>query len=903
MIQKVRKLLENRGDNYILPFLWMHGESEEVLRNYMHVIFDANIRAVCVESRPHPDFCGPGWWKDMDIILEEARKLNMKVWILDDSHFPTGYANGALETAPASLCRQSLVCRWIECPETGEELVLDLGQYREAGSWTPNLFEAHQPAGERMRHYEDDRILSITAVKKGGMTDQNLIDLTEKAAGEQLVFPVPEGKWRVAVCLLTRNRGPHRSYINMMDEASCRMLIDAVYEPHYRRYHADFGTTIAGFFSDEPELGNGHLYETGKRIYELDDQAWSAPLQEELKAKWRENFNRYLPLLWEQDFGDDRKAKVRYDYMDAVTRKVETCFSEQIGNWCRERGVSYIGHMIEDNNQHTRTGSSLGHYFRGLAGQDMAGIDDIGGQVLPQGEWTGPYGLMGEKRDGIFYHYVLGKLGASLAAVDPLKKGRVMCEIFGNYGWEEGVKLEKYLADHFLVRGVNHFVPHAFSPKAFPDPDCPPHFYAHGHNPQYRHFGALMQYMNRVCELISGGTHAAPAAILYNAEAEWTGAYMELAEPAVRLYDRQIDYDLIPEDVFAELGKYRTQIGERLIVNGQNYSVLLVPGAQFITKAAMTAIQKLQAAGCPVWFLERMPEGACDAPGFVWDVPKQPKIVPLDGLVEELDRAGIPEIYVEPEATRLRCLHYMHKDESSRDKTTDLYLFVNEGTDSYRGTVRVPSVGECYVYDAWDNRLEPICSRPEEKGTALTVEIIPGKSLIVIFDDRADMPLVPAAGRDDGKADPWNDGWQRSTVSSIAYPDFRETREVTLPDRLAEEKPEFSGFVRYEKEYFCKTRPKRMLLEIEDAAEGVEVLVNGNSAGLQITAPYRYDLTKLLQNGKNRIRIEVATTLERAMSVQPDPAREYLGLGKKIPACQSGITGYVWKVEEAADGL
>ena len=39
-----------------------------------------------------------------------------------------------------------------------------------------------------------------------------------------------------------------------------------------------------------------------------------------------------------------------------------------------------------------------------------------------------------------------------------------MCEIFGVYGWREGLKLEKYLADHFLVRGINRFVPHAFNP-------------------------------------------------------------------------------------------------------------------------------------------------------------------------------------------------------------------------------------------------------------------------------------------------------------------------------------------------------------------------------------------------------------------------------------------------------
>lgn len=87
-------MLSDKGGNYIFPFFWIHGENEITLREYMKAIYDSNIRAVCVESRPHPDFCGPKWWRDTDIILDEARKRNMKVWILDDSHLPTGYANG-----------------------------------------------------------------------------------------------------------------------------------------------------------------------------------------------------------------------------------------------------------------------------------------------------------------------------------------------------------------------------------------------------------------------------------------------------------------------------------------------------------------------------------------------------------------------------------------------------------------------------------------------------------------------------------------------------------------------------------------------------------------------------------------------------------------------------------------
>lgn len=117
MDQKIRKLLAGEGGNYIFPFFWQHGETEEVLREYMKVIAESSIGAVCVESRPHPDFVGEKWWQDMDVILDEARKRNMKVWILDDSHFPTGYANGVLKNADGKLRRQSLTVRSLDCLE------------------------------------------------------------------------------------------------------------------------------------------------------------------------------------------------------------------------------------------------------------------------------------------------------------------------------------------------------------------------------------------------------------------------------------------------------------------------------------------------------------------------------------------------------------------------------------------------------------------------------------------------------------------------------------------------------------------------------------------------------------------------------------------------------------------
>lgn len=856
------------GQGNIFPFLWVHGEPEAVIREYMEAVYNASIRAVCVESRPHPDFAGPSWWRDMDIILDEARKRGMKVWILDDSHFPTGYANGAVEKEPQELSRQFILRKELGRVEEGAGFSVSYKDCAALPEWTQNQMEQYMMDMNTVRKFDDDRLLGVVAVPEDG---SQAMALDQDSEG--FVLPPRQGAPACTVysLILTRNRGPHRSYINMLDQDSCRILLDAVYEPHWQHYKEDFGKTIAGFFSDEPELGNGHLYAGGRRIWEEEDLPWSGGLETALRERWGGSFLANLPLLWGED-SSAQAAQVRWDYMNAVTRAVEQSFSQQIGGWCREHGVEYIGHLIEDNNQHTRTACGLGHYFRGLSGQDMAGIDDIGGQVLPQGEAVSAKGLTGETRNGPFFHYVLGKLGASLAAIDPLKKGRCMCEVFGAYGWAEGVKLEKYLLDHFLIRGVNRFVPHAFSLRDYPDPDCPPHFYAHGHNPQYRHFGALMRYAGRVTELISGGAHVPDAAILYPAEGDWAGEAMALETVAQPLYDRQIDFDFIPADVFTQRDKYRTKMEGGFSVNGQRYRALVVPGCGYISPGAAEALEELEAAGCPVLITGPYPANV--KPGF-------PHIAPEE-LAGALAERGVPQVRVSPGNDRLRVLHYAAE--------THRYLLVNEGLEIYKGTLHVPSTGPCYSYNAWDNRLEAAAFAPVEEGTEVQIAVEPGKPLILVFD-KPDTPLaqpLTPVGEEAVLAD-----WARSTCTALEYPNFADEKAVQLPDGLAEEQPVFSGFVRYERGLDWQKPGAPCLLEITEAYEGVELFVNGVSLGIQVAAPFRYDLTDCLRLGANQLRIEAATTLERENSVNRDPMMALMGFGAPDPTCPSGISGIV----------
>ena len=107
-------VLSHNEDNYLLPFYWQHGTHTDRIPAQVQRIFESGCRALCVESRPHKDFGGETWWRDMDIILAECEKRGMKVWILDDQHFPTGYANGIISKKYPHLRQWNLVERHVD---------------------------------------------------------------------------------------------------------------------------------------------------------------------------------------------------------------------------------------------------------------------------------------------------------------------------------------------------------------------------------------------------------------------------------------------------------------------------------------------------------------------------------------------------------------------------------------------------------------------------------------------------------------------------------------------------------------------------------------------------------------------------------------------------------------------
>lgn len=849
----LKRILAGEGENYILPFLWLRDQSEEVLRTEMEKIYNCKIRAVCLESRPHPDFGGPGWWRDFDIVLEEAKKRGMKIWILDDAHFPTGQANGLIPAKYPERARKYAMMQYTDCVGPAACASLDVSlMMTKQFTWMDFGKTTDQPLIDKQE------LISVTAARliEGDVIDSEILDLTDKVKDGWLTWDVPEGVWRICISFTTYDFGSNNEYINYVDRDSVAVLIEAVYQPHYDHYAEEFGRTIAGFFSDEPGFYNVGGYQpenaVGRRKMPLPWGDELESLMEQENPGWRLQF----PYLWLD--GSDRGVVLenRYRYMDLASRMYSKNFSCQLGEWCNAHGVEYIGHVIEDFDEHSRLGMGAGHYFRAMKGQHMAGIDDIGGQIIPGNPYGTRHGVTCDSQ-GQFYHFALTKMGASAAALDPAKQGRLMCEAYGAYGWNFGVKNMKWLTDFLLFQGVNYLVPHAFSMADYPDMDCPPHFYARGNHPQYPYFAELMKYTNRVCNLLNGGRNVPQVALLYPGEHDWMNECMKLQAPAQQLIQNQIDFEVVPLDVFGDREYYGVQMADGILtVNGRAMKAIVVPQTSYIEAKEAAVLKEAQEAEIPVIFVNSIPEEIIGSPA---EKIEGAHVVALCNLADFIHGLGIYDLKVEGKAENLLTYHY--------SRELEIYCFFN--TDLSKTVdveAAIPVPGDMAEYDAMNNCLYPAAHTDGR----VKVKLAPYESRILVIGNLEGLVIKNrpeavdgyAAGEPDYTVWDISKGWNVSKTAAVQYPDFPEAEQMDTLIPISAVSPEFSGVMRYEKTVSL-SGISQCIFRPEYVYETAEVYINGFSAGKKLTPSYRWDISKLCREGDNTILVEVANTPAR----------------------------------------
>ena len=511
------------------PLFWMHGdESQEKLESLVDRVAEGHNGILTAESRPHKDWLGEGWYRDVGIVLERAKKNNLQLMIFDDYWWPSQMMGGRV-------------------PQQYGSKVLEAVCVDAAGlaAWKA-----------------PENLVRVILAKRVGDDAFDGASLKEIPAADVAALKLEDG-W----CALAFNwafKGPvggQRKYVSVdgADAACVEWFLKTVYQPHYERFGEDFGKTIVGFFYDEPETQG----DWGSDMLALSkERGW--------------DLNRFLVAYKFKLAGGEQTAGW-YGYLNCFVEAWGRTMYGGMTKWCREHGIFSSGHFMEHANDLFSRGMSGGNVMQLMKYSDMGCIDLVCDQLYP-----------GQRNMGM---YQMPKIASSISHVYDKKDDIAWTEIFGGYHQHLTYSNMKWLCDWHQVRGVNFMIPHSFNPRAPHDKDYPPYFYNGGFEPRWPLYRVWADYNNRLATLLIGGHHVAPVAFAHVGLSVHAGKTIRPEAATSELQDALYDCDWVPYDALegAAITEKDVRWGGRttLRIAKETFPVLILPAAETVPHGVM----------------------------------------------------------------------------------------------------------------------------------------------------------------------------------------------------------------------------------------------------------------------------------------------------------------------------
>ena len=696
------------------PLFWLHGdESKERLEMYVAKVAEGGNGCFTAESRPHKDWLGPTWFRDLSICLEAAKKQGLRMWIFDEKWWPSGEVGG--------MVPEQYGCKQIVATET-------------------NLTG---PLAFNMKGYGGDRSIAVIAgkVTADGIDGSSLIDLSPSINEGTLQWKIPAGAWKLMSFAWQPHKVGNRYLLDGASRDSVDWYLKTVYQPHYDHFKADFGKTIAGFFYDEPETHG----DWGTEVFKV---------LAERKVDWKQAL-----VAWKFKLAGEQQTISRYQYQDAFAEAWGRTLYGGITLWCEDHHVMSIGHFLEHANEYLSPALCAGNMFQLQKYSSMGALDAVFDQFVWGKRIT---------RDSPIWQ--TPKLASSITHAYGKPNDVTMVEIFGARGQDLTYPEMKWWADHMHASGVNFHIPHSFNPKSPFDTDCPPYFYNGGFEPRWPLYRLYANYTSRLSVMLTGGRHVCPVALLYLGQSSHAGKYLTPDLMSESLQDALYDCDWIPYDVFENKMSIS---GKALKLREESYSVLMAPAAEAIPYESLLKIKKYFDQGGVVVAYGFLPTKST-TPGYgsneiallrnaVWGDPApgltvvrtnaaggRAYLLPEKPTPEQLQQvlagdAGIHPALEVLEGQTDHWLHVLHRNKAG----SDLFFVANQNhagkARSFR--FRTPIAGSLEYWDAMRGEITTVpCDRVQGQ-TEFSLTMAPNESALLVFQPKKrSLPIHLNAG-------------------------------------------------------------------------------------------------------------------------------------------------------------
>ena len=502
-------------------WVWHTKVTKRIIDSMMYEFKKNAFGGVMVHPRPGliTEYLSKDWFYLFQYTVKKGKELGLDVWIYDENSYPSGFAGGHVPDQMPESYNQGQMLHLVKAdvlPVNTDNIFICLKE--ENGTFTNITSNLNNERGKSGKYYLFNK------------------EFYEKQAGT--VGPADF------------------SYVDLMVKGVTEKFIDVTMKGYEKVAGNEFGKTVPGIFSDEPNIqtqGAGNI-------------RWTPDLFSTFKQKWGYDLQAHLPSLFEED-GDWKK--VRHNYQQILLQLFINRWSKPMYNYTKKNNLKWTGHYWEHGwPDPGEVPDNMAMY----AWHQQPGID----MLFNQFDEKSPNAQFGNIRSV-----------KELASVgNQLDKKRKLSETYGGGGWELTFKDMKRLGDWEFVLGVN-FLTQNLSMMTLTGTrkyDYPQSFSYH--NPWWPYYKPLNQYFTRLSFVLSQGKQQNNILILEPTTSAWMYSFHDkqhkrLAEIGnsfqafvTELEKAQVEYDLGSENIIKDHGK----IADGKFVIGQRaYTTVVIP--------------------------------------------------------------------------------------------------------------------------------------------------------------------------------------------------------------------------------------------------------------------------------------------------------------------------------------
>ena len=769
-----------------------------------------------------PAYLSPGHMDMVKYVVAELAKRNMRMWIQDESDYPSGFAGGYISERYPQLGMQDITAditvhvapgQTLQMPVPADTLAIWSTETDQTGA-IKQVIPIPVPADMQLKY--------LTPAE--GTTPNEPRYSWQVTFLRHVYLSSPTRNFNRADG--TRAKDGTYSIIDYLDPKATDAFLHTVHETYYGAVGDQFGKIVMGTFGDEPDYSSGI--------------PWTPKLLEEFKAQKGYDLAPYLPSWF--DRAPIKGADLaRADYYDVWSNIFKDSFFGEQANWAKAHNVEYLVHLNHEETMQSLERSE-GDYFRDERYVEVPGIDNLS-QLLPSAV---------HRPDGTWN---INNNFPKLAGSDAHLFGhpKVWTEDGGGPGIDG-----KYQIDFQFVRGVTTLairVPWqqrsgagAAVAGAAPAAATPPVA-----QPQAK---LIAMYTNRGGYLMSIGRPAAQVGLYHPGNTIWMGgsaaseADQSTTKLGWQLFEHQVDWDYFDEQSLSSVATISN--GGFTNLSGQTYKAIVFPSMTIITRTGLARLQAFAKQGGKVIFVGKTPSlildktfmDAKDKPDLSFATLIEPSGDITPAVIAALPK---PDVKLDSEFQRLTYTHRQFTDG-------DMYFFFNESDKAETRTATIAGHGTAQDWDLATGEIHPM-SAAKAAGDTVTVPLSLGPyeaKVIVVGPLAKGVAAAPEPSFASGDTLMTLDGdWKLDLNGKQMTTALKPWEDLGTKS--------FAGPATYTMQFTAATaapKGKHVYLEIANVHDYAKVTLNGKDVGGQGWQPYRWDVTDALKKGANDLKIE-----------------------------------------------